>query len=232
MYGNFVRYQKRNKPRALTPDKWRGVPDHQRDFYIQKWRDLYPVYGDPPVLKPPSPPPVLAPVIAEDVPPVMPIASAGAPQSHRVKSDASPVPFSVMVARSVSKDEVKRTPAAQAALQKEWDRLRAAGCWDESRVREWNDVASEARREGTIAHMGRIFALCVEKGSELPAGDPGRKFKGRVVFQGNNVRDQNWDAAMFQDPNVHAGPKGCGRVRLICRTLSGAGRCSASLYPG
>jgi hypothetical protein len=34
---------------------------------------------------------------------------------------------------------------------------------------------------------------------ELAPGDLARKFKGRVVFQGNNVRDQNWDAAMFQD---------------------------------
>jgi hypothetical protein len=47
--------------------------------------------------------------------------------------------------------------------------------------------------------MGRIFALCVEKGSELRPCDPARKFNGRVVFQGNNVRDQNWDAAIFQE---------------------------------
>ena len=49
------------------------------------------------------------------------------------------------------------------------------------------------------AHFGRIFAICVEKNSEFPEGDPARKFKGRVVFQGNNVRDQNWDAALFQE---------------------------------
>ena len=29
--------------------------------------------------------------------------------------------------------------------------------------------------------------------------DPRRKFKGRVVFQGNQDIDQNYDAAMFQD---------------------------------
>jgi hypothetical protein len=38
------------------------------------------------------------------------------------------------------------------------------------------------------------FGICVEKGSELPKGDKGRKFKGRVVFQ---VRaNQNWKAAL------------------------------------
>ncbi len=35
--------------------------------------------------------------------------------------------------------------------------------------------------------------------AELNEGDPRRKFKGRVVFQGNNVRDQNWNVAMFQE---------------------------------
>ena len=45
----------------------------------------------------------------------------------------------------------------------------------------------------------RIFELCVEKGSELPEGDPARKFKGRSVFQGNQVKDENWNNAMFAE---------------------------------
>ena len=80
---------------------------------------------------------------------------------------------------------------------KEWDALRKAGCWDETRVREWADVADDARRKGTKTHVGRIFDICVEKGSELPPGDPNRKFKGRVVFQGNDVKDENYDYALF-----------------------------------
>eukprot|EP00959_Pyramimonas_sp_CCMP1952_P113041 2363024-Pyramimonas_sp.AAC.1 len=35
------------------------------------------------------------------------------------------------VARSVSKDEAKANKAAQAALRKEWDRLRDIGTWIE-----------------------------------------------------------------------------------------------------
>jgi hypothetical protein len=41
--------------------------------------------------------------------------------------------------------------------------------------------------------------ICVEKNSELPDSHPNRKFKGRYVFQGNRVVDQNWEQAMFQD---------------------------------
>ena len=47
--------------------------------------------------------------------------------------------------------------------------------------------------------MGRIFEACYEKGSELSQDDPRRKFKGRTVFQGNNVRDENSDHALFNE---------------------------------
>ena len=47
--------------------------------------------------------------------------------------------------------------------------------------------------------MGRLFGIMVLKGSELPESDPRRKYKHRVVFQGNNVVNQNWEAALFQD---------------------------------
>ena len=69
---------------------------------------------------------------------------------------------------------------AREALKKEWDRLRKMKCWDEAGVREWDDVASEARRKNIKAHQGRFFAICVEKNSEPPEGDPSRKYKGRV----------------------------------------------------
>ena len=39
----------------------------------------------------------------------------------------------------------------------------------------------------------------MEKGSELPEGDPGRKMKGRVVFGGDRVTDKKYEAAMFND---------------------------------
>ena len=96
-----------------------------------------------------------------------------------------------LVARTVGQAERMSNPKAKAALQSEWDKLRRQGVWDEKRVRPWNEVAAEARKEGRSVHVGRIFEICVEKNSELPASDPRRKFKGRVVFQGNNVSDEN-----------------------------------------
>ena len=46
-------------------------------------------------------------------------------------------------------------------------------------------------------HVVYMFGACVEQSSELAKAL--RKFKGRVVFQGNQVYDQNKNYAIFQD---------------------------------
>ena len=66
-------------------------------------------------------------------------------------------------------------------------------------MREWSDVRNEAKNKKERNHVGMVFGFCVEKGSELPMGDPQRKFKGRVVFRGNQVRDEDHYMATFQD---------------------------------
>jgi hypothetical protein len=48
--------------------------------------------------------------------------------------------------------------------------------------------------------------ICVEKGSELPKGHSQRKYKGRLVFQGNNVQDEYRDWAIFNDMGSSAAP--------------------------
>ena len=87
---------------------------------------------------------------------------------HRNKIQDFEPWFNACVARPVAKKEIERTPKAQAALDKEWNALRNAGVWDETKVFEWSAVANAARARGEKAHVGRIFELCVEKGSELP----------------------------------------------------------------
>ena len=57
----------------------------------------------------------------------------------------------------------------------------------------------EAQQAGKYIHIGKLFGVCIEKGSELPDNDERNKYKYRVVFQGNRVVDQNMDEAQFQD---------------------------------
>ena len=105
----------------------------------------------------------------------------------------------VFVARKVSHKERREVPKAQAAMQKEWDNLRNKGCWDESNPRDWHVVRKEAKARGKTVHMGRLVPLCVEKNFELSPDDPARKYKGRVVFQGNMVKDQDYADAEFEN---------------------------------
>ena len=84
--------------------------------------------------------------------------------------------------------------------------------WDMSSVREWEDVSKEALKKGKKVHVGKVFEICVEKGSELPAGDPLRKFKGRTVFQGNNVKDENSDTALFSELGSSPATMEAGKV--------------------
>ena len=115
-------------------------------------------------LAPPVPPPETAP------PPEVPHASGQA-----------------RVARRVHKPEVRQSLSAQAAVSKEWQRLRYSVCCDESAVEEWHDVRARHRSSGQKCHVGRIFDICVDKNRELAEGHPPRKRKGRVVFEGNYV---------------------------------------------
>ena len=104
-----------------------------------------------------------------------------------------------LVARTVGRAEYRQNPKALAALATEWGKLRKAGVWRDEDVREWADVKEQARREGRDVHIGSLHELLVEKGSELPEGDEKRKFKGRVVFLGDQVKDREGNYALFEE---------------------------------
>ena len=143
-------------------------------------------------------------------PPAMPTVESDNSQ-HRQK-DLPPI-FPACVARPVSKDEMKSKPKAMEAMKAEWERLWDKGVREHKQVREWSDVAHGAQRAGKKGHMGRLFGLCVEKGSELPPDDPRRKFKYRVVFGGNNVIYQSWESAVFQ--NLGSSPSSMATGKFV-----------------
>ena len=62
--------------------------------------------------------------------------------------------------------EINNTPAAQAALDKEWNNLTSKGAWDYSTVREWDDVSREAIKNKTKVHVGKIFEILCREGKQ------------------------------------------------------------------
>ena len=107
--------------------------------------------------------------------------------------------FNTAVARPVARKEMMENEEARKAMRKEWLGQHAAGVYDFSVVREYDDVVREAKKNGTEVHMARIHGICVEKNYQLPKGNPSRKFKGRGVLLGNQVKNQFCEAAFFQD---------------------------------
>ena len=94
--------------------------------------------------------------------------------------------FSACVCRPVSKKEIESNPAAKKAVEAEWARLWEKGVWDVTTVCEWSDLNRISRGAGKTIHVGRRFCICVDKNTDIPDK---RKFKYRVVFQGDEVRD-------------------------------------------
>eukprot|EP00971_Amphidinium_carterae_P000150 3338-Amphidinium_carterae.3 len=80
-----------------------------------------------------------------------------------------------------------------------------AKTWDETKVREYDDVVREAKNKNETRHVGRVFGffgIAGIKGHELPVGHAQRKYKGRYVFQGNNVKDQDSRQQLGDIPGV------------------------------
>eukprot|EP00959_Pyramimonas_sp_CCMP1952_P124895 2610753-Pyramimonas_sp.AAC.1 len=77
-------------------------------------------------------------------------------------------------ARSVSTAEAAVNQDARKATQTEWDRLRSTRTWDEPGAMACSDVVRQ--RKGQTTHFGRLFAILVEKNSELPEGHKDRQY--------------------------------------------------------
>ncbi|CAE7218058.1 unnamed protein product [Symbiodinium sp. KB8] len=95
--------------------------------------------------------------------------------------------------------EMLDNPKAMEAFMKEWKGLWEQEVFDFSQTREYDDVVNEAKRKGQKVHMARVHGLIYEKNYQLKEDDPARKFKGRGVLLGDQVKDQNMEAALFQD---------------------------------
>ena len=80
-----------------------------------------------------------------------------------------------------------------------------------------------------IATTPKAQEACYEKGSELPDDDPNKKFKGRTVFQGNNVCDENSVAALFAELGLSPAQRQWRQQRSS--TLSGRSPATARRKP-
>ena len=87
--------------------------------------------------------------------------------------------------------------------------------WDLASVREMSDVKAEYKREGKVAHFGRVFLVLQET---CGTSSEHWKYKGRVVFQGSNVHTENNQFAVFSEQGTDASHHTSGKwLDLIAR---------------
>ena len=89
-----------------------------------------------------------------------------------------------------------KIPAAKAAVDKEWEKLEKIPAWDITKV------IDEAKTKGIKVHFASLMDICHLKNAELETKH--QKYKGRVVLQGDIVKDDSGSCAVFTEQGSSA----------------------------
>ena len=112
-----------------------------------------------------------------------------------------------MASRPVPRSEVKQKGPEgepQKAMDDEWGLLIEQKCFDFLDFGEsWEVTARSRSGKRKPCHIGLVFGICVEKAYHLKKSDKRRRYKGRYVYQGNNVRDEWHQHAVVQELSCH-----------------------------
>ena len=103
---------------------------------------------------------------------------------------------SLAVHKLLERWEMRSNPDALEAVNNERLGLLKEGTWLESDPVEKDTLVSRARAAGEHIHLGELMPIASIKHYESPEL---RKYKGRIVFRGDNVKDQNGALAVFQE---------------------------------
>ena len=74
--------------------------------------------------------------------------------------------------------QAMKIPAANSAVDKEWEKLEKISAWNLTKVRSKKEVIDEARTKGAKVHFASMMDICHLKNAELEATH--QKYKGRV----------------------------------------------------
>ena len=115
----------------------------------------------------------------------------------QVKEKKKDPEITAMVTRLLSRAEMLASPEALEAVRLEATGLEKAGAWDLNSVREYDQVAAEARRSSIKVHFGQLMSLASVKFAELAKHL--QKMKGRIVYRGDCAKDEHGAAAVYQE---------------------------------
>ena len=98
--------------------------------------------------------------------------------------------------------------------------------WNMTKVRSKKEVIDEARTKGAKVHFASLMDICHLKNAELE--EKHQKYKGRVVFRGDIVKDDSGSYAAFIAQGSSASQMTAAKVMDIISRLPGCAAVSAN----
>ena len=122
-----------------------------------------------------------------------------------------------LVHKFIPMPQAMKNPAAKAAADKEWEKLKKISAWNLTKVRSKKEVIDEARTKGAKVHFASLMDMCHLKNAELEAKH--QKYKGRVVLRGDIVKDDSGLYAVFTEKGSSASQLTAAKVMDIISRL-------------
>ena len=139
----------------------------------------------------------------------------------KVTDKVSSVDMLAMAHTPIPSNKIRQIKGARDAVDDEFNYLMDQGTWPIASVREKSEVIAEARRTGKKVHFGCIMELCHLKNSQLPAEY--HKYKGRVVFRGDIIKDEEGAYALFSEQGASASSIEAARLVDVIARMPGCG---------
>ena len=109
-------------------------------------------------------------------------------QDHTVPTGYASIDLLALVHLPIPIGKAMKIPEAKKAVDGEWSSHVQKKTWNVDRVRPKAEVITEAQKKNMSVHFGRLVDLCHLKPAELETAV--QKYKGRVVFRGDQVKDE------------------------------------------
>ena len=110
-----------------------------------------------------------------------------------------------LVHKFIPMPQVMKIPAAKAAVDIEWEKLKKNSAWNLTKVRSKKEVIDEAQASGATVNFASLMDICHLKNAELEAKH--QKYKGRVELRGDIVEDDSGSYAVFTEQGSSANAK-------------------------
>ncbi|WP_288992749.1 DNA (cytosine-5-)-methyltransferase, partial [uncultured Marinobacter sp.] len=107
-----------------------------------------------------------------------------------------------MIHKAIPIDQAYKIKEASDAVEAEWVKLEKIKSWDVDLVQDRRDVVKRSKDKSITVHFGSLRPLCHQKNSEQSVEF--RSYKGRVIFRGDIVRDEDGAYAVFTEQGTSA----------------------------